>query len=166
MRTIGLSYSIDGTNFSDTVNYNVLEIYCDLSGETESQGSETNRADGKVCSTLTNRHKVDIVFSRINFNPEDSDLATAQLKARFLETWINAPKRRLYFANGSDYFPAGWNLFDTNNNTNYLMKVNSSITYSKRFRKNMQGRKVIKWEVELQTLNAYTLLLYKNSAWS
>jgi hypothetical protein len=172
MRQITLSYALTipatEDDFSDGIVYDVLEIYADLESKISGDDGESRRSDGVKCQILEHRYRIDIVFAASNFNPWKSNLDTATLQAKFLETWIGAPIKRLYIEDGSEHFISGCDLFDTETNTNYLNYISSSKKYEKLSKVDSSDieRKIVSWSVELETKNSVTLKMYVDSDWT
>jgi len=165
MRAIQLQYSLDGgTSFATAVSYDLLELWCDLQPEIETDGANkrTMGSTAVKCQKPIARVKVDMVFAWSNFNPKIT--ATAELKSKFLQTWLCAPLRRLYIASGSSHFTGGWTFFDSASNTNYLNVLNSGIEYEKFFEPD-NTIKILGYKVECEMRNPYALTLWNGSAW-
>jgi len=168
MRTIELSYSVDGgASFSDPVSFDALEVWCDLVGEEETEGSGGRRMgiEAVKCQKMTARHRVDIKLSMSNFDPErDTD---AELKALIVQVWQCAPVRRLYFAGGSDHFFGAWDLFDDPDNDNYLNVLNYSPEYRRGWASEAgrSNKKLVAVTLECEAKRGYTLTTWDGASW-
>ena len=168
-REIELSYSLDGTTFSDAVKFQALEIWCDLNPMEETEGARSNRQTNVKCIKHIARFKVDIRLSMANFDPAIEDAAdAARIRGKFLQVWLCATHKRLYFADGSEHFIGGWDLFDTDDNTNYLNYIRHEYVYRAGWADEtaQDARKIFAVDIELEARNAYTLPTFDTSGFS
>jgi hypothetical protein len=156
MKQIVLSYSLDGgTTWSTEYTFSCLAFWADLNPEFETDGSEVRKANGLKCQKPTARIKADIELSWTNFNP--AAIATAADNWLFMQYWICAPLRRIWYTDGYTHF--GWDVFDDQDNENYVNIGNWDYKYE-RAEDVGTGRKIrsIVLEIELREPTEVQLL--------
>lgn len=133
MKSVTFSYSIDnGASWSTEYALDALYFWCDLNPEFETSGSESRRMGNTapVCQKPTARLKLDLELSWKNFNP--AEFATAQDahdRWKFMQYWLCAPLRRIWYTGGSAHF--AWTDFDAQDNENYVNVDNWDYNYEK-----------------------------------
>lgn len=167
MHSVSLQYSLDGgTNWSTYIAYNVLSFTLDMNPETETEGSESRRMGTAAakCVKVTPRYQGKISFAWSNFNMAKNSSGNTNMKA--LQMWACAPLRRVYFAGCSKHVPGAWDLFDANNNTNYVDVTSIDYEY-KRMNSNTSnanGDKIVGVSIEYEVRSAPTLTKWNGTS--
>lgn len=164
---IQLSYTVDGTNWSNGMTYNAVEFLCDMWPEVETEGAQSRRngTGAAKCLKVTPRMKVVLKLSLSNFNPEIT--SNANVKMKFLQYWMCAAQRQIFYAYGSKHFPGGWDFFDASNNTNYVDVYNVDYQYKNAFESNTtnaDGQKIVAVVLECELRVAPSILKWNGTA--
>lgn len=160
MKALTFSYSIDGgVTFSTEYTLDALEFWVDLNPEFETSGSESRRQgnNAKVCQKPVARLKGDIKLSWTNFDPADPAHGSSALDNwLFMQYWLCAGVRRIYFSGGSAHFV--WSNFDAQDNTSYINVDNWDYDYTNA-EDARTGRKIRSITIEISARDAQEVVV-------
>jgi hypothetical protein len=170
MHTIQLAYSIDGTNWATAMTFKCIAFLYDMVPEVETEGAQARRmgTTADKCQKITPRMQGKMEFAWSNFNTRINQTPDGNTKMKFLQYWLCAPNRRIYFQYGSKHIPGGWTDFDSSSNTNYVIVTNNSYDY-RRFNSNTSdatGDKVLGVTIEFERRAAPSLAKWDGTSFT